>query len=215
MKRLFSYRLLLYVMLAFFSFLMIRITLPYFNFDLKTGFLAIKQSYIGNPIWVAAFYTHVITSCFLLLAGFTQFSSRLLNRYPQLHRRLGKMYVFILLFLSGPAGFIMALLANGGFYSRIGFTLLSVLWLTFTALGWFYAAKRDFKKHRIFMIRSFALTVSALTLRLWKPLIVLAFAPNPMDVYRIVAWLGWIPNLLIAEWIIRSYITSKRTQAKL
>lgn len=24
-----------------------------------------------------------------------------------------------------------------------------------------------------------------------------------MDVYRIVAWLGWIPNILLAEWLIR------------
>lgn len=39
----------------------------------------------------------------------------------------------------------------------------------------------------------------------WKFLIVLAFEPRPMDAYRIVAWLGFIPNLLVAEWLIRRY----------
>ncbi len=197
------FRILLYITLAFFICLMLRITLPYFSFDPQEGFLAIKRSAVGNKFWLTTFYIHVITSCFLLLAGFTQFSDKILRKRPKLHRNTGKMYVFILLFLSGPAGFVMALLANGGIYSRAGFTILSVLWLTFTALGWYYAVRKDFAKHRAFMIRSFALTVSALTLRLWKLVIVLLFEPNPMDVYRMVAWLGWIPNLLLAEWIIR------------
>ena len=53
------------------------------------------------------------------------------------------------------------------------------------------------------MIRSYALTLSAITLRVWKYLIVLAFEPPPMDVYRLVAWLGFVPNVLFAEWWIR------------
>ena len=53
------------------------------------------------------------------------------------------------------------------------------------------------------MIRSYALTLSALTLRAWKWGITNSFELPPMDVYRAVAWLGWVPNLLLAEWIIR------------
>jgi hypothetical protein len=52
------------------------------------------------------------------------------------------------------------------------------------------------------MVRSYALTLSALTLRAWKLGLVLAFHPKPMDLYMIVAWLGWVPNLLLAEWLI-------------
>lgn len=194
---------LLYFLLAFFTYLMIRITLPYFSLDEKEGFLALKQSVISNHVWKTAFFIHVFTSCFLLFAGFTQFSSTILKNRKTLHRNIGKMYVFILLFVSGPAGFIMSLYANGGTYSRIGFILLSVLWLTVTALAWYYVIKKDFKRHRNFMILSFSLTLSALTLRLWKYGIVWAFHPAPMDVYRIVAWLGWVPNLLVGIWIVR------------
>ena len=52
------------------------------------------------------------------------------------------------------------------------------------------------------MLRSFALAFSAVTLRLWKVIIVYLFHPSPMDVYQIIAWLGWIPNLLIIEYYI-------------
>jgi hypothetical protein len=52
------------------------------------------------------------------------------------------------------------------------------------------------------MYRSFALTLSAITLRLWKYLLVGVFHPRPMDVYQVVAWLGWTLNLIVAEWII-------------
>jgi hypothetical protein len=55
------------------------------------------------------------------------------------------------------------------------------------------------------MIRSFALTLSAITLRLWKYIIVMGFQPKPMDAYQIVAWLGWVLNLVIAEIIIYKY----------
>lgn len=194
---------LLYFLLAFFTYLMVRLTLPYVEMKDTTAFLALKQNMIDNHTWKSAFYIHVFTSCFLLLAGFTQFSPRLLKNNKALHRNVGKMYVFILLFASGPAGFIMSIYANGGVYSRIAFTMLSVLWLVFTALAWYYAIKRKFVLHKNFMILSFALTCSALTLRLWKMCIVYAFEPPPMDAYRIVAWLGWVPNLLLALWLIR------------
>ncbi len=54
------------------------------------------------------------------------------------------------------------------------------------------------------MIRSYGLTLSALTLRAWKFTIVEFLRSNPMDVYIVVVgWLGWILNLILGEYIIR------------
>lgn len=187
------------LLLLFFSILMVRITWPYLDFRPDTKFLQIKQWVIHNHLWRVAFYIHVFTSIFLLAAGFTQFYPK---KFSTLHRGAGKMYVVIILFLSGPAGFIMALYANGGILSQLAFTSLSILWIFFTAKAWIAIRKRDFQAHSRFIVRSFALTLSALTLRAWKVVIVLLFHPHPMDGYMIVAWLGWVPNLLIAEWMI-------------
>ena len=205
---------LLLLVLAFFTLLMVNISLPYLSFNDQTAFLKIKQWVIHNQLWRASFYIHVITSCFCLLAGFTQFSGRFLKKNPRLHRYAGILYVGVILLLSGPSGFIMSLYANGGPLSQAAFLALSTLWLLFTWLGYFYARKGDFIHHRKFIIRSYALTLSALTLRAWKFSIVLAFRPQPMDVYMLVAWLGWVPNLILAEWYIRKTLPRLKLSLK-
>lgn len=194
---------LLLAILLYFTYRMALLSWPYLAFDDRVAFLRIKQSVVHLSWWKAAFYVHVFTSIFLLLAGFTQFSSQLLKQYPWVHRGMGKLYVFVLLIVSGPAGFLLAIKANGGLWSQLAFTMLAVLWWWFTWRAWRSVLAGRMKKHQDFMWRSFALTLSAVTLRSWKWLIVFIWAPPPMDTYRLVAWLGWVPNLLLAEWWIR------------
>ncbi len=126
---------------------------------------------------------------------------------------MGRVYVITVCFVTGPASLIMAFYANGGITSRIAFFTLAVLWLGTTAMGWRSILQRKWQLHREWMIRSYALTLSAITLRAWKFAIVLAFEPRPMDVYRIVAWLGFVPNLLVAEWLIRRYRRQRLSRA--
>lgn len=173
------------------------------------AFLRIKQWIIDNSVWRTAFFIHVFTSIFLLVAGFTQFYNPLKTRFNTLHKLAGKGYVIILVFLSGPAGLVMSLYANGGLLSQTAFTTLSVLWIFFTVKAYLAIRRRDFVAHGNFMIRSYALTLSALTLRAWKFLLVWLIHPHPMDAYMLVAWLGWVPNLLLAEWFIRKKLAKK------
>jgi hypothetical protein len=188
--------------LAWFSWLMLRITLEYVPPRDDAGFLQIKQQYLGILPWKAAFWTHVFTSMLTLLAGFTQFFPGLLRRVPRMHRWMGKFYVLNVCLVTGPASLVMAFYANGGVSSRIAFTVLACGWIVTTAMGWRSAILRHWESHRAWMIRSYALTLSAITLRAWKWLLVMIFDPRPMDVYRLVAWLGFVPNLLMAEWLI-------------
>lgn len=195
--------------LAFFTWLMAGITIAYIPYNTDVGFLRIKQQYIDIDQWRIAFFVHVYASIWVLLAGFTQFSKRIQRNNPRLHRVMGYIYVADILLITGPAGLLMGFYANGGLLSRIAFVLLAVLWIFFTAMALIKARQKDFRAHRQYMIRSYALTLSALTLRAWKYLITNAYHidPNwvfpPMDVYRVVAWLGWVVNLLFAEWFIR------------
>ncbi len=59
------------------------------------------------------------------------------------------------------------------------------------------------------MVRNYAVTFSAVTLRLWL-LLLIVFNSEVEAAYVTVAWLSWVPNLLIAELIIGS----GRAQAK-
>ena len=190
------------ILLAFFCWLMASITMAYIPYNTDVGFLRIKQQYVGIDHWRTAFFIHVYASMWVLFAGFTQFSKKLLKARPGLHRTLGYIYVIDVLFITGPAGLVMGFYANGGLFSRMAFVSLAVLWIFFTAMALIKAKQKKFREHRNYMIRSYALTLSALTLRAWKFGITNTMAIPPMDVYRIVAWLGWVGNLLFAEWLI-------------
>lgn len=182
---------------------MAKITVAYIPYHTDVGFLRIKQQYIDIDHWRIAFFVHVYASMWVLLAGFTQFSGSLQRNRPGLHRQLGYIYVVDVLLITGPAGLLMGFYANGGTPSRISFILLASGWIYFTAMALKKAKLGDFRSHRHYMMRSYALTLSALTLRAWKWGITNSFELPPMDVYRAVAWLGWVPNLLLAEWLIR------------
>lgn len=200
------------IVLAWFSWLMLRITLDYIPPRDDAGFLQIKQQYIGIAHWKSAFWIHVFTSMFALMAGFTQFFPQVLSRMPRLHRWMGRLYVLNVCFITGPASLIMAFYANGGVTSRLAFSLLAIGWITTTALGWRFALRRQWSIHREWMMRSYALTLSAITLRVWKYVLVFLFEPRPMDLYRLVAWLGFVPNVLFVEWLIRRrWAKSKET----
>jgi uncharacterized membrane protein len=191
---------------------MLRITLQYVPPRDDVAFLRIKQAYIGILHWKIAFFIHVFSSLFVLAAGFTQFWRGILKKLPAVHRWVGRVYVFDVIFVTGPAGFIMALYANGGIPSRISFSILAVLWILTTAIAFREVLRRKFAKHREWMIRSYALTLSAVTLRAWKVVLAFSFHPHPMDLYRMIAWLGWVPNIIVAEILIRKTRVAARRQ---
>ncbi|HYO78416.1 MAG TPA: DUF2306 domain-containing protein, partial [Thermoanaerobaculia bacterium] len=89
-----------------------------------------------------------------------------------------------------------------GWITHLGFGTLGAF-LVFTTLAAFLAIRKgDVERHRSWMIRSYALMFAAVMLRLELPFLGAAFGFD--DGYRIVAWLCWIPNALVAEAIVRS-----------
>ena len=197
--------------LGFFFILMARITAEYIPYNTDVGFLRIKQDYMNIDHWRIAFFVHVYASMWVLLAGFTQFSTHIQSYHPRVHRALGYVYVTNVLLITGPAALLMGAYANGGPASKTAFVALAIGWIAFTAIALVKAKNGDFASHRNFMIRSYALTLSALTLRAWKWGITNSVGDlPPMDVYRAVAWLGWVPNLVAAEVLIRRCYFAER-----
>ncbi len=195
--------ILVYLVLCAGTFLMLRIVAEHFTLEPDVGFLKVKQEYIQNNVWRTAFYIHVFTAVLTLLAGFTQFSSYILKEHKTLHRLMGKVYVFNVLFINFPAGMLMAFYANGYLPTRIAFIILDSLWFWFTLKAFLEIKKGNVKAHKEFMMRSYALTFSAITLRTWKAVLSGLFVIAPVTLYMIDAWIGFVPNLLLAEWLIR------------
>ncbi len=187
----------------FCSYLMLRITLPYFSFDYGIGFLLTKQAILHIDLWRLAFYIPISSIFFVLLLGVFQFIPFLLEKYPVLHRQSGKVYVFLVLFLCAPSGLIMAFYANGGFWARLSFVIIAVLWWGFTYKAYTDIRKKKLQAHVAGMTLSYALTLSAITLRSYVFFLPGFIHLHAKEMYILVAWLSWIPNLLIAELINR------------
>lgn len=203
---------IIYVLLSMATFLMLRGILIYLPMRDDIGFLQFKKDYLHILPWKIAFYVHVFSIFFALLAGFFQFSNTLLKEHRQLHRLIGRIYAYDILLINFPATMIMAIYANGGLTCKVAFVLLDLLWFWFTLKAVIAARQKKITAHKQYMIRSYALTLSAVMLRAWKIVISSLVHIDPLTLYQIDTWMGFVPNLLFAEWLIRRITLTPKTK---
>ena len=172
------------------------------------GLLASKPTeLLQDTLWNVMFYTHILLGGFALMIGWSQFSKKWRIKYVKWHRRIGTAYV-ITAVLSGSSGLYIAYFATGGLVSVLGFASLAVIWL-FTTIKAFIAIKNGrIIEHQKLMIFSYATCFAAVTLRIWLPILSAAFG-SFIPAYRIVAWLCWVPNIIVAFFIVRNLKQAK------
>lgn len=143
---------------------------------------------------------HVSASLVALAVGPWQFIPAL-RRRKALHRGLGFIY-FLAVFVGGISGMFTAFIAQGGMISQIGFVTLAQLWIVTAILALMAIKRGDYRSHEAWAIRSFALTFAAVTIRLQLGT---GFAAGQRfeDFYWMLSWTCWVPNLIVAEWLIR------------
>lgn len=142
---------------------------------------------------------HAVAASLALLLGPVQFWDGLRRSSPWLHRITGYIYLSAGVGVGGIAGILLARHSFGGLVSHLGFGMLGSLWLLTGILALVAARRRRFDLHRRWMRRNFALSLAAVTLRLYLPLSVVLGVPFE-DFYPAVAWLCWVPNALLVEW---------------
>lgn len=167
--------------------------------SLPTGTLVhpdIRPALQARPAVVLA---HVLAAALALALGPLQLTERLRRRAPSVHRWIGRAYCAGVL-VGAIAGLELAFHAHGGAGARAGFGSLALAWL-YTALRAYRSIRAgDVLSHRRWMIRNFALTFAAVTLRLYVPA-ALGFGIGLAAAYPVIAWLCWVPNLLVAQWL--------------
>jgi hypothetical protein len=194
-----------YKILRYFAFILILIlclgTLQYLSFRPDIAFLKLKQFAVKTGFYLPAFYAHIFGAATILIAGFLQFAKRV-NTNRKLHRILGKIYVFGVLFFAAPGAYVMTFFIHRGTGVFISFLVQNTLWVTFTISAWVLIKNKMIDAHIMMMRRSYALAFAAVTLRfyIWALTVFghgVAFDNN----YVIIAFLSWVPNLLVAELI--------------
>ncbi|TLP82120.1 DUF2306 domain-containing protein [Maribacter sp. ACAM166] len=189
----------------FFAFFAIGVglyPLIYVLIDRKLGLLASKtEALLGDVFWNVGFYGHIFFGGLALIVGWVQFSKRIRKSNLRLHRTVGKIYIIAAL-ISGFCGLFIAMNATGGLIPKVAFVGSALIWLYTTSNAFLAIRKGNVQSHQAFMIFSYAVCFSAVTLRFWLPLLTMVFQ-DFIVAYRITSWLSWVPNIFVAYYIVR------------
>ena len=168
----------------------------------------------NGGVWVYQKYparvvTHIACGVIAMCLGLVQFIASLRSARPALHRLVGTLYVAAV-----TIGSLVGAMLTVATYEVIpvahrrefmplvaGFGSLSVAWLLVTAMAYIRARQRRLDDHRAWMIRSYALTFAAVTVRLAAPVVLLL--SHDAATTTNVSILTWPLNLFVAEWLIR------------
>jgi len=175
-----------------------------------------SRSRIPPPVDLPAYYpllvAHVVFASIAILTAGMQIWTGLRRRYPALHRNIGRVYIFAGVLPASSFGFAIGSVSPFGPITRASNVLLAMLWLACTLIGYQMGRRRRYNEHRRWMIRSFALTLSIITNRVWAVIFASVLVPQLSTTFRgnevflgqtiagLSAWLGWVIPLLIVEW---------------
>ena len=203
---------------ALMAFLVIVVTIialaPYITFNSENFNNATARYTTESTLRYVGLFVHAFSGGIALLIGPFQFLDGFRKRRQNIHRWMGRIYLVSIL-IGGLSAFIIAPGMISGLVGEVGLLSLAVLWLWTGWNAYSSIRKGDVKSHREWMIRSFALTFAAATLRLWLGTLIATQLPFLqtkyagdfdalfVEVYRVVMWLCWVPNIIIAEMIIQ------------
>lgn len=146
-----------------------------------------------------AFYLHIVCGPFVLLSGLLLLSESVRSRCRGLHRALGRVHVALVLMVLLPTSVVMSWYAFGGWQAGLSFILLSAATGISIVSGVVSARRRNYQRHRRWMIRSYVLICSAIMLRLISGAIDLVGVSSPELAYIVAAWSSWLVPLAILE----------------
>jgi uncharacterized membrane protein len=184
----------------------------YLAFDPSTYFSEQREVYIRREFVLGV---HVLSGMLAITAGPFQFIGRLRRRFLAVHRALGVVYIAAATG-AGLSGLVLATSAYGGPVAQLGFGTqsLAILFTTWTALRMILA--RRIGDHRRWMILSFSIMFAGAMLRLMTLAYFMLSAVGLVgfsfeQAYRAIAWLDWVPSLLLAVWLTRRPSRPKRS----
>lgn len=170
------------------------------------GFAKTKENF-GiklSAMWHIMLIIHAVAGGMAILIGWTQFVGSWLERHRQLHRSIGKLYIISVMF-AGVSGLYLAMYATGGIVAQLGFGAVSLAWLITGAISLLMVLRGNIEEHEKWVYRSYAVTFAAVTLRIYLIAATTIFGQTIYLVYYpIIAWLCWVPNLIVVELYLRN-----------
>ena len=195
------FQMLFWVPVIGFSLLLIYNTLPYYSFSKNFDFIKERSFLFQSNFYNTCFYIHITAGALCIFTALIQFSRYILKKSKAIHRISGKIYVAVVLFLGAPTGLYMAFFAKGSFWERCLFMFMAIWWFITTLNGLTTIHKRNIVAHKVWMMRSYAMAMTAVTFRVYYVILYL-LDWQLLENYQFSLWVSVIGNMLITEWII-------------
>lgn len=142
---------------------------------------------------------HVLLALPCILTGPFLFMERFRDdARAWIHRWLGYLYVVPVL-ISAVLGFWLAIHNTHGPMAQAGFSTLAIVWFSTTAIALAYALKRDWLRHRRWVLRSYVISLAVITVRFIPP----PFGMTKLEWYPYMTWVCWVPNAILGETYVR------------
>jgi uncharacterized membrane protein len=150
-----------------------------------------------------ALLLHIGAGIPALLIGPLQFWPKFRNRFLQVHRYCGRVYVLAVFVASLGALYMSvfasnSLSAKSGLSARAGLGTLAVFWLISVVLAYVSIRRMNIREHQEWIIRSYIMTLVFVSHRLltgWTMGLGFSFP----EAFAAISWLCWVPALFGAE----------------
>jgi uncharacterized membrane protein len=145
---------------------------------------------------------HITSGMVALLIGPFQFSRRLRQRYLQIHRVTGRVYL-IAIVCGSIAALYLSITTTDGLLWGVGLQSLILAWVTTAGMAYYAIRQRQIQVHQEWMVRSYIVTFAFVTFRFLNdtPPMSLQGTPNERGITYI--WACWALPLLAAEVILQ------------
>ena len=173
-------------------------TARYLSFDPFYAFLVERPVLTSDRVWRACFYVHIAGGLACLLSAPLLLWNGIRNGSTRLHRAAGRVHAVAALGWLGPTGFYLACFAKGGLAGQTGFMVLATLFYLSTVLGVRAIQRGHRRAHVVWMIRSYALILSAVSFRILYPLLH-ALGSTVQSSYVASTWAGLAVSIVAGE----------------
>jgi len=173
-------------------------------------FTALDDIFARHPVLTLL---HILPGLLFVTLGPLQFNANLRARHPKWHRVSGRLFLCAALTI-GLSAFVMtfAMPAIGGPLQATATAIFSVYFLFALGRGFWHIRRREFARHRQWMIRAFSIGIAVATIR---PIVGLFFATSrltgltPRQFFGVAFWIGFVLHLVLTEYWLRSRASSR------
>lgn len=177
----------------------------WFVVNIVPGYFVFTEESYGPYFWPRASYLfpHIVGGLIAILIGPLQFWSKFRASYPSIHRASGRVYLLAILLGSVGSFGMVVTMPEGRLSYATGLSFMAVAWLATSAMALVSVKKRNFVQHKQWMIRSYVVTFSFVSFRLFDDILG-SYDFDRNDYLVMLAWATWAVPLLFTELAIQA-----------